>query len=72
MRPVRHGLRALAALAAFQDRHGLAVDTTLGPRTRAAHLGFDRLLGYGLEYPTAFGDTRLGAIGRRRASRPAA
>lgn len=35
----------------------------------AAHVGFDRLLGYGLKYPTAFGDTHLGRIGaqlRRR------
>ena len=31
----------------------------------AAHIGFDRLLGYGLKYPTAFGDTHLGSIGRR-------
>lgn len=31
----------------------------------AAHLGFDRLLGYGLKYPTAFGDTHLGRTGTR-------
>jgi hypothetical protein len=31
-----------------------------------AHIGFDRLLGYGLKYPTGFGDTHLGTIGRRR------
>jgi len=30
-----------------------------------AHIGFDRALGYGLKYPTAFGDTHLGNIGRR-------
>ena len=30
----------------------------------AAHIGFDRLLGYGLKYPSGFGDTHLGAIGR--------
>jgi hypothetical protein len=30
----------------------------------AAHIGFDRLLGYGLKYPTAFTDTHLGRIGR--------
>lgn len=30
----------------------------------AAHIGFDRLLGYGLKYPRAFGDTHLGLIGR--------
>jgi len=29
-----------------------------------AHIGFDRALGYGLKYPTAFGDTHLGHIGR--------
>ncbi len=29
-----------------------------------AHLGFDRLLGYGLKYPTAFGDTHLATNGR--------
>jgi hypothetical protein len=34
----------------------------------AAHIGFDRFLGYGLKYPSAFGDTHLGRIGR--AARP--
>ena len=29
-----------------------------------AHIGFDRSLGYGLKYPTGFGDTHLGRIGR--------
>jgi hypothetical protein len=29
-----------------------------------AHIGFDRMLGYGLKYPTAFQDTHLGRIGR--------
>jgi Domain of unknown function (DUF4260) len=33
-----------------------------------AHVGFDRLAGYGLKYPTAFGDTHLGWIGRRPGS----
>lgn len=37
-----------------------------------AHIGLDRLLGYGLKYPTGFGDTHLGTIGRRRAARPVA
>lgn len=31
----------------------------------AAHIGFDRVLGYGLKYPTNFGDTHLGTIGGR-------
>lgn len=29
----------------------------------AAHIGLDRLLGYGLKYPSAFGDTHLGRKG---------
>ena len=29
-----------------------------------AHIGFDRLLGYGLKYPTRFQDTHLGVIGQ--------
>ena len=29
-----------------------------------AHIGFDRALGYGLKYPTRFGDTHLGRTGR--------
>jgi hypothetical protein len=29
-----------------------------------AHTGFDRVAGYGLKYPTAFGDTHLGRLGR--------
>jgi hypothetical protein len=29
-----------------------------------AHIGFDRALGYGLKYPTAFANTHLGRIGR--------
>jgi hypothetical protein len=31
----------------------------------ASHIGFDRMLGYGLKYVTGFGDTHLGPIGRR-------
>lgn len=30
-----------------------------------AHVGFDRMLGYGLKQPTGFGDTHLGRIGRQ-------
>ncbi|NIX76093.1 DUF4260 domain-containing protein [Microvirga sp. c23x22] len=33
----------------------------------AAHIGFDRMLGYGLKYATGFSDTHLGRIGRDRA-----
>lgn len=28
----------------------------------AAHIGFDRLLGYGLKYPTQFRDTHFGRV----------
>ena len=31
----------------------------------AAHVGFDRALGYGLKYPTDFADTHLGRLARR-------
>lgn len=31
-----------------------------------AHIGFDRAVGYGLKYETAFGDTHLGYKGRPR------
>lgn len=30
-----------------------------------AHIGFDRMLGYGLKYPTGFKHTHLGELGRR-------
>ena len=33
----------------------------------AAHVGFDRTLGYGLKYSAGFGFTHLGLIGRTRA-----
>ena len=32
----------------------------------AAHIGFDRLLGYGLKYAAGFGFTHLGHVGRDR------
>ena len=31
-----------------------------------AHIGLDRMLGYGLKYARGFGDTHLGAVGRGR------
>ncbi|MCJ2133423.1 DUF4260 domain-containing protein [Methylobacterium sp. J-026] len=33
-----------------------------------AHIGLDRMLGYGLKYASGFGNTHLGAIGRGRAA----
>jgi hypothetical protein len=35
-----------------------------GAAVWAAHVGFDRMLGFGLKYPSAFQDTHLGRIGR--------
>lgn len=29
-----------------------------------AHIGFDRMLGYGLKYASGFGDTHLGRVGK--------
>jgi hypothetical protein len=29
-----------------------------------AHVGFDRFVGYGLKYPSAFGHTHLGVVGK--------
>lgn len=33
-----------------------------------AHIGMDRMLGYGLKYSTAFGDTHLGPVGKKPVS----
>jgi len=61
-----HTTLAPAALAGF----GLVLNSSifLGlAAIWAAHIGFDRMLGYGLKYATAFSDTHLGRIGRNRA-----
>ena len=51
----------LAAASLISARDGLPVALVWG-----AHVGFDRALGYGLKYPTAFRDTHLGRIGQRQ------
>jgi len=44
----------------------LLIDESLAiPLIWIAHIGMDRALGYGLKYPTGFGSTHLGAIGKR-------
>lgn len=43
---------------------GAAVPALLAGAVLVAHVGIDRLAGYGLKYPSAFGDTHLGHIGR--------
>jgi hypothetical protein len=50
----------LAALGATSNAHGLLLFACIW----AAHVGFDRLLGYGLKYGTSFGDTHLGRRGK--------
>ena len=50
---------AIAAVALLTGETGLPVQIAL---IWATHIGIDRLLGYGLKYPTAFKDTHLGRI----------
>ena len=72
--------------AAYNLAHSYALPLALGgallatgyapavPLVWAAHIGFDRALGYGLKYPTAFGATHLGDLrgrGRARVRGPA-
>ena len=45
--------------------YNLAHNWLVGGLVLVAHTGGDRLLGYGLKYPTSFQDTHLGRIGRR-------
>lgn len=52
---------ALLAIAGVSLPANLAVSLAL---IWAAHIGFDRLLGYGLKYEAGFGFTHLGRIGR--------
>jgi hypothetical protein len=56
------GPAALAALGMATSTHALAAVACIW----AAHVGFDRLLGYGLKYGTSFGDTHLGTRGRHQ------
>jgi hypothetical protein len=58
---VAHSYVGPLALVAILLVSGLELPLTL---VWVAHIGFDRALGYGLKYPSAFGDTHLGRIGR--------
>lgn len=53
---------ALLALAGLAFGEHLLL---LGALIWAAHIGMDRMLGYGLKYATAFGDTHLGRKGAK-------
>ncbi len=57
-----HSLIGPAVLLGF----GLTLASGLTPFALIwiAHIGFDRALGYGLKYGSAFGDTHLGLTGR--------
>jgi hypothetical protein len=56
------GPAALALIGMSSSEHALLCVACIW----AAHVGFDRLLGYGLKYGTGFGDTHLGRRGARR------
>jgi hypothetical protein len=65
---IAYNLAHTYALALALTLAGFFVDEPLaaaGGLIWIAHIGFDRALGYGLKYPTGFGDTHLGRIGRR-------
>ncbi len=53
------GPAVLAALGAALNAHGFFLVACIW----GAHVGFDRVLGYGLKYDTRFGDTHLGRRG---------
>lgn len=55
---------ALAALGVMLGSHAML----LGASVWIAHVGFDRALGYGLKYASAFGDTHLGQIARKKSA----
>lgn len=51
-----------AVLVAFGALAGRPLYISLG-LIWFAHIGFDRMMGFGLKYPTGFKDTHLGRIG---------
>ena len=60
-----HSYLFATGLAAFGLGLGAELPLLLAA-IAAAHVGFDRALGYGLKYASAFTDTHLGRIGRAR------
>ncbi|MFO0685884.1 MAG: DUF4260 domain-containing protein [Sandaracinus sp.] len=56
------GYAGLAALGVVLGAPTLLALALIG----VAHVGFDRMLGYGLKYGSAFGHTHLGVVGRDR------
>lgn len=58
-----HSTIGPVALALAGMALGRPVDVALA-LIWVAHIGFDRMLGFGLKYPTAFGDSHLGPFGK--------
>ncbi|AQR63053.1 hypothetical protein BZG35_16350 [Brevundimonas sp. LM2] len=56
---------ALVAATAWLFDLGVLLPVTL---VWIAHIGLDRMLGYGLKYRSGFGATHLGRVGRRAAT----
>jgi hypothetical protein len=59
--------RRFAALAAYGYLSGFSVALAVG-LIGPAHVGFERLLGYGLKYPLGSGYTHLGPASGKRLS----
>ena len=59
------GPAMLAALGIATSAHGLLAVACIW----VAHVGFDRMLGYGLKYGSGFGDTHLGRLGSTNVTR---
>ncbi|MDM0067398.1 DUF4260 domain-containing protein [Variovorax sp. J31P207] len=57
-----HSYLGPVALLALGGLGGQPVALALG-LVWCAHIGFDRMLGYGLKYASGFGDTHLGRLG---------
>jgi hypothetical protein len=58
-----HTTAVYGPLAVYGYLSGFSVALAVG-LIGLAHVGFDRLLGYGLKYPLGFGYTHLGRVGR--------
>src|SRR5262249_8821691 len=58
-----HTTMVYGPLAAYGYLSGVLVRVAVG-LIGLGHIGFDRLLGYGLKYPLGFGYTQLGRMGK--------
>ncbi len=55
---------AILAIIAYMFRNQMVFSIAL---IWVSHIGFDRMLGFGLKYTTGFGDTHLGIMGKQKA-----